>query len=126
MGTGGIKKGLLKLAKTRTDTVTINGDDESPSVEVLVREVGAAEFAEYGELLKEAKAKTRPKEDATAFLLSICIVEQTDAGLAQVYTASECLEIARSARVSMPIMNCIMELSGFTEDDKKPGEPVAS
>lgn len=125
MGSGSVKKGLLKLSKTRTAVVTISGDDESPSVEVLVREVGASEFAEYGELIKEAKAKKVSREGATAFLLSICIVEQTDAGLVPVYTSGECLDIARSARVSMPIMNRIMELSGFAEDDK-PGEPVAS
>lgn len=124
MGDGGVKKSLLKLARVRTQVVAIEGDDGSPAVEVLVREVSATEFAQYGEMLTEAKAKKLAREPPTAYLISVCIVEQSEDGLTPVYTADEAIDIARSARVSMPIVNAIMALSGFGE--KPPGEPDAS
>lgn len=105
-----LKERLLELAKLRTKTVVV-GD-----VSLTVREVGALEFAEYGKLQKTDRLK------ATASLISACVVDE-DGNPA--LTPEEAGTLARSARVSMPIVGAVMELSGFGgEGDEK--EPDAS
>lgn len=122
-----VKKRLSKVAQTRTRVVPIK-DEAGEDIEVLVREVGAQEFATYGELSKDKAGRVK----AQAYLLSCCIVEEVnriepDSGteLKPVYTAEEAEDIARSARVSMPIVSAIMELSGFGDEEKKPGQTDA-
>lgn len=124
-----MKKALVRLAKVRTDVVKLdNGADGT--VDVLVREVGSDEFAHYGTMQKPVKkgGLGKSRVEALAYLLSVCIVEETEAGLVSVYTESEAMDIARSARVAMKITNAIMELSGFGDDeeDEETGEPDAS
>lgn len=122
MADGSVKKQLKKIAQTRTRVVPIS-DGDGGVVKVLVREVGADEFAAYGEMLKDKRAG---RIQAQAFLLSCCIVEETSEDpLAPVYTAEEAVDIARSTRVSMPIVSAIMDLSGFSDEEKKTGETDA-
>lgn len=125
MADGGVKKRLKKIAQTRTRVVPIK-DESGEGVEVLVREVGADEFAMYGEMLDKKKLNAG-RIAAQAYLLSCCIVEETESDpLSPVYTPEEAIDIARSARVSMPIVSAIMELSGFGDEEKKPGQTDAS
>lgn len=104
-----IKAGLLKAAELRSKMVIVESE------EVHVREVGALAFAEYGKELKTDRLK------ATASIIASCVIDE-DGG--QLLTAEEAMTIASSARVSMPIVNAIMELSGFGDDAEK--EPDAS
>jgi hypothetical protein len=101
---------LMALAALRTRTVVIGG------VSFPVREVGALEFAEYGKLQKTDKLK------ATASLIAACVVDD-DGNPA--LTIEEATAIARSARVSMPIVGAVMELSGFGGEDAEK-EPDAN
>lgn len=104
-GQRSLKEQLLALAALRTDVVVV-GD-----VRCNVREVGALEFAEYGRKLKADRL------GATAELISACVVD--DEGNV-VFTVEEAKQFAKSARVSMPIVRKIMELSGFGDDEKEP------
>ena len=100
---------LLDVAKVRTKTLTV-GD-----AEVIVREVGALEFSEYGQLWKADKRK------AVATLLSQCIVDESGE---PIYTAEQCMVIAKSARASLPLVAATFALSGFG-DASELGEPDA-
>lgn len=80
---------------------------------LFVREVGALDFAKYGEINKLDRVK------ATGFLLSVCVLDGP--GGNPLLTAEEAEPIAHSARVSMKLMGAIMDLSGFGEK-----EPPAS
>jgi len=105
-----LKQQLLALAQLRTRVVKID------SVELTVREVGALEFAEYGKLQKADRLK------ATASLIAACVV---DGDGNPALSLDDALSLAKSARVSMPIVGAVMELSGFGgENDEK--EPDAS
>lgn len=104
------KAKLLEASRQRSKPVVVDG------VQVDVREVGAMEFAEYGSLLKTDRLK------ATAQLISACVVDDDGNPLLSV---EEALQIARSARVAMPLVAAIMELSGFSEELSEK-EPVAS
>lgn len=108
-GQRSVKEQILALATLRTDVVVI-GD-----VRLTVREVGALEFAEYGQKLKADRI------GATAILIAACVVDEEGNA---VLTVDEAKQFARSARVSMPVVRKIMELSGFGEADQK--EPDAS
>ena len=103
MGTGSVKEALLNAAKTRSKVVDV-GD-----ASVRVREVGAMEFAEYGKTLKKDKVK------ATASLIAACVIDDDGNPM---LTVEEAGELAKSARVSMPLVTAIMELSGFGDDDE--------
>lgn len=103
-GQRSLRDRLLALAALRTDVVTI-GD-----VRLTVREVGALEFAEYGKQLKADRI------GATAALIAACVVD--DEGNA-VLSVDDAKAFAKSARVSMPIVRKIMELSGFGDDEKE-------
>ena len=107
-GQRSLRDQLLALAQLRTDVVTI-GD-----VRLTVREVGAMEFAEYGKKLKADRL------GATAELIAACVVD--DEGNT-VLSIDDAKQFAKSARVSMPVVRKIMELSGFGEGDEK--EPDA-
>lgn len=93
---------LLDVAKLRTKQLTL-GD-----VTITVREVGALEFSEYGIALRDATGKNR----AVAVLLAACVVDDEGKPL---HTADEMMVVAASARTSLPIINAIMELSGYRE-----------
>lgn len=102
---GILKDKLLAASKLRSKVVEIDG------VEYTVQEVGADSFADYGAVLKKDRKK------ATAQLLSECLVDENGEKL---LTVDEAVQVVRSARVSMPLVNAIMEVSGFGEDEKEP------
>lgn len=87
-------------------TIEVRIDDET----FVVREVGAISFAEYGELVK------RDKQAATAKLLSDCVLDEEGN---PALSAEDAAEVAKSARVTMPLVAAIMEVSGFNGDDEK-------
>lgn len=95
------KSKLLAAASLRQGVVVLEGET------VRVREVNTNDFARYGELVKTDRL------GATAYLIQACAVDDAGAG---VFTAEEALEIARSVRLSVPLMNEIMRLSGFAEE----------
>jgi len=97
-----LKEKLLASAKLRTRVVEIEGE------KYTVREVGAVEFAAYGALLKTDRIK------ATASLVHDCLVDENGA---KILTLEEAIEVVGSARVSMQIVNAIMEVSGFGEKE---------
>lgn len=100
-----IKQSLLLASKLRTKLVAIDG------VSYVVREVGAVAFAEYGSMLKTDRRK------ATAMLLAGCLVDEDGN---PVLTVEEAFEVVGSARVSMKLVNGIMEVSGFGDAEKEP------
>lgn len=105
MGLNSVKHALLEVAQVREDVVDVGG------TKIYVKEVGALEFADYGKMLKTDRVK------ATAALIAGCVLDGP--GGAPAMTAEEAEPIARSARVSMPIVQKIMELSGFGDDEKE-------
>jgi len=80
----------------------------------VVQEASAVSFSEYGRIVKQDKVR------ATAILLTECVLDED--GLPAL-TMDSALIIARSARVTMPLVQAIMELSGFGSSEK---ESVAS
>ncbi len=101
---GDLKTKLLAAATMRQDVVEVGGEL------VTVREVGALEFAEYGKLLKTDRL------NATAGLIAGCVI---DADGNPLLSIEEARQVARSARLSMPIVKRVMELSGFGDDEKE-------
>lgn len=99
---GSLKEKLLASAKLRTILVDIDGD------EYLVREVSAADFADYGTQVKTDKAR------ATALLVSKCVIDDEGNPL---LTTEEAMSVVQSARLSVPIVNAILEVSGFGEKE---------
>lgn len=102
-----MKEKLLAAAAVRRDKVILEGEA------YIIREVGALEFGEYGELLK------KDKEKAMAKLIAACIIDEDGAPL---LNAEEALQVARTARLSTPVISKIMELSGFGGDDTEDAE----
>lgn len=99
-----VSERLKQKAAVRTKEVRIDGEL------FVVREVGAVAFADYGNLIKTDKVK------ATARLLAECVLdEQGNSALSD----DDALEVAKSARVTMPLVSAIMELSGFGDNEKK-------
>lgn len=111
-----MKTALMALAVVRYDTINIEGEP------VRVQEIGTLEFAQYGALASDrlnAKGEVLEKGSklkATAFLISSCVVDDEGALL---LSEEEALTLAKSARVAMPIVNRVMELSGFKEAEEK-------
>jgi hypothetical protein len=111
-----VKDKLMALAAVRFGTASIEGQ------EFLVREIGTMDFARYGELAngktdEDGKSiVTADKQEATAFLISRCVVDENHASL---LTIEEARQLAASARVSMPIVSKVMELSGFQGEKEK-------
>lgn len=97
-----VKAKLLSIAAVREDFVELEGE------RLYVREIGALEFAEYGRMLKADRVK------ATALLISSCVIDGPN-GAPLFENADEAMPIAKSARASMPIINKVMQLSGFKE-----------
>lgn len=96
---------LKAKAAVRTKEVLIDGEP------FTVREVGAVSFAEYGKVVK------RDQVEATAILLTECVVDESGTPALSIEDARE---IAKSARVTMPLVKAIMEVSGFGGDEKEP------
>ena len=103
---GELKAKLLAAAKPRTAKVAIDGD------QFTVREVSAMAFAEYGELQRTDRLR------ATAALLADCVVDEKGGRL---LTVEEALTVVHSARVSMLLVNAILEVSGFSEKEPDAG-----
>lgn len=95
---------LKQKAAVRTKEVRIDGET------FVVREVGAIAFAEYGKLVKD------DKQAATAALLVECVLNEDGH---PALSPADALEVAKSARVTVPLVSAIMEVSGFTGDDEK-------
>lgn len=98
------KDKLLSVAATRSKMVDVGG------LSVRVREVGALEFAEYGSMLSADRLR------ATATLIAACVINEDGQPMLSV---DEAMQIAGTARVSMPLVSAILELSGIT-DEKEP------
>jgi hypothetical protein len=104
-----VRSRLLAAAALRTQSVRI-GDEE-----FLVREVGADKFSEYGKLLE------KDRHQAVAYLLADCVVgEDGNPAL----SIDDALEVARSARVGLPLLQGILSLAGYGEAPEK--EPDAT
>lgn len=97
------KEKLLEQARRRFKTVNIDGET------FTVSEMSAATFSLYGEL-----AKTQ-REEAHAMLLWDCIVDEQ--GL-KLLTIQEAREVAQSARIVLPLVTAIMEVSGLSAEEK--------
>lgn len=95
---------LKAKAIRRTAEVQLDGET------FTVIEVDADSFAEYGTILK------KDRKEATAFLLSRCVLDEEGNPAVPIEDARE---ISKSTRVTVPLMNRIMELSGFGDDEKK-------
>lgn len=101
------KESLLALAAVREADVLLDGH------KFKVREVSAADFALFGEL-----GGAGDKARATAHLIAVGVVDDEGNPL---LNAEEALAVAKTARVAMPLVNKIMELSGFSgkEDEEE-------
>ncbi len=99
-----VSERLKAKAAVRTKEVRIDGDT------FTVQEVGAVSFGEYGRMVKKDQVK------ATAFLLSECVLDEE--GKAAL-SPEDAFEIAKSARITMPLVQAIMEVSGFGADEKE-------
>lgn len=115
------KASLLALAATRAGYVELD------RVKYAVREVSAADFATFGELGrgnqgKDGAGRKDDKLAATAFLLSVCVVDDEGTPL---LSLEEAMTVARTARVSVPLVNKIMELSGFGREEEEEKHAVA-
>lgn len=106
---GSVKENILAACAVREKEVVVEGN------RLVVREVGALEFAEYGKLNKTSRVA------ATGYLLSVCVLDGP--GGQPLLSPEEAEKLAASARMSMPLMAAIMQLSGFGEAEK---EAVAS
>lgn len=106
MDSASVKSRLLEIAAVREDRLELEGTT------LYVREVGALEFSEYGNLLKVDRVK------ATASLLAACVLDGPGGG-PMFATPEEAAPIAKSARAAMPIITKIMQLSGFEGKDEE-------
>ena len=100
-----VKQKILAACAVREKEVVVEGEH------LTVREVGALEFAEYGKLNKTNRIA------AVGYLLSVCVIDGP--GGKPLLNADEAKQLAGSARVSMPLMAAIMELSGFGAAEKE-------
>jgi len=97
------KEKLLERARRRFKTVDIEGDT------FTVSEMSAATFSLYGETVKTQR------EEAHAVLLQDCVVDGQ--GL-KLLTIEEARDVARSARIVLPLVTAIMEVSGLSAEEK--------
>ncbi len=87
-----------------------------------VREASTTEFSRFSELSSDQEddkgvvIQKGSKQAANASLLAACVV---DVEGNSILSEAEALEIAKSARVAMPLIQKIMELSGFKGDAEK-------
>lgn len=104
---------LLEVAATRRATVKIGGDVWN------VREMEAQTFQAYSVFAASgAKGKDdkRRQEESLALVLCDCVLD--DAG-EPFLSPEDGLAVARQARLVFPLINKIMELSGFSAGEKK-------
>lgn len=106
---GSVSERLKAEAAVRTKDVLVGKEH------FTVTEIGAEDFTEYGRLLKLTPADGGGRQEATAFLLSRCVLE--DGALA--LSMEDARVVAKSTRVALPLVSAIMELSGFGDDEKK-------
>lgn len=99
-----VSERLKQKASIRTKEVVVDGET------FVVREVGAIAFAEYGKLVKN------DPRAATATLLAECVLDEEGN---PALSAEDSMEIAKSARVTMPLVSAIMDVSGFGGDGEK-------
>jgi hypothetical protein len=92
---------LLGIAKQRSTELTVDG------VTIVIREITAAEFAQYGMMLASGE-----NEKAIAYLIARCV---TDAEGGTVLTEEQARIVAGTARVGAAIVNAFMALSGYAE-----------
>lgn len=102
-----MRERLLAAAAVRTASVRV-GDDT-----FHVREVSAAKFSKYGELIKSDSGA------AMVFLLQECVIDE---GGQPCLSVEDAQVVADSARVGMPIITTVLRLSGFIEDKDAPPE----
>lgn len=101
-----LKARLVELAKFRTKVVEIE------DLKVVVREVNSVDFAKYGKLHSEDPTR------AIAHILKACVFHED--GQTPVFDDEEsAMAVAESARASSPIVNTIMNLSGYGSEEKK-------
>jgi hypothetical protein len=98
-----LKNQLLSAAIRRSAEVTIDG------VVYTVRELSAAEFAEYG------RVAATDRDRSHALILAAGLIEDD----APILTLEEARTVALSARVALPLVNAIMVLSGFGPAEKE-------
>lgn len=101
---GTVSERLRQKAEIRTKSVMIDGD------EFIVREIGAADFSAYGRLL------SKDQRLATAQLLRQCVMNG-DGQTA--LTEEDALAVTASMRVTMPLVQAIMQVSGMGDDEKE-------
>lgn len=97
------KEKLLQLAQKRFKTVDIDGEA------FFVGEMSAAAFSLYGETVKTQR------EEAQAVLLQNCVVDEQGLNL---LTLEEAREVVKSARIVLPLVTAIMEVSGLSAEEK--------
>jgi hypothetical protein len=100
-----VSERLQQKASRRTAEVRLDEDT------FIVVEVDVDDFAQYGALAKQ------DRKEATAFLLSCCVLEED--AFTRALSIEVAREVAKSTRVTIPLVNKIMELSGFGGDEKK-------
>lgn len=117
-----MKDALLSAAKVRTGTIKLEGQL------LTIREVGTEEFAKFGTTSndkRDDKGNVISKGDrikGSAGLIAACVVD-AETGL-PLFTEEEALPLASVARMATPIVNKIMEVSGFGEEEPEK-HPVA-
>lgn len=119
-----MSKRLLELARVRTETVTIAGED------VIVREASALEQIEYRELLnpplekgqkRSRAAEKRDMANAVTYLIETCVLDQQGEPS---WTHDEAVVIARGrSQVWEPLVTA---LTGFMGREKKVDLPPPS
>lgn len=99
-----MRERLLAAAAVRTAPVQVGSET------FHVREISAAKFSKYGELIKADPGA------AIVYLLQECVIDED----AQPCLALEDAQvIADSARVGMPLVTAVLRLSGYTDDEGK-------
>jgi hypothetical protein len=99
---------LLIEAEEQRRTVTLASGQK-----VIVRELTMSEFAAYGDAMG-GKGDDAKRTDALARLFATAIIREDGSPR---FTVAEAFKIARSARVAAPIVQGIMDASGFGTGD---------
>jgi hypothetical protein len=109
-----LREQLLAQAATRTAEVTIGGES------YRVREVEAETFSAYAMLLatggQDGKNAKQRREQAFQLILSECVIDDEGEPL---LTPEEAGKVAGVARLAFPLVNKILDLSGFSAKAKK-------
>jgi len=99
------KDRLLAVAAIRTKRVEVGGED------VLVREMYADEFVGY------VKQRQTEPGKAAAYLLQCCVIGEDGEPL---LTSEDAEALVKSLRVGVPLIQAVLTLSGFGDDEKEP------